>query len=68
MSKRLVVTYGDVTIYDDVPDRVSWQEDSSGRIRIEAGKRTSRSGLSEQQKQALANGLRKALSERSTKT
>lgn len=36
MSKRLVITYGDTTIYDDTPDKFSWQE-SGDSIEVKAG-------------------------------
>lgn len=36
MSKRLVITYGDTTIYDDTPDKFSWQE-SGGAVEVKAG-------------------------------
>lgn len=37
MSKRLVVTYGDVTLYDDTPEQFSWRETGSGSIEVKAG-------------------------------
>lgn len=36
MRKRLVITYGDVTLYDDEPEQFSWQE-TGDAIQVKAG-------------------------------
>jgi hypothetical protein len=36
MAKHLTITYGDVTLYDDVPEHFKWEE-SNGSITIVAG-------------------------------
>lgn len=38
MSRRLTITYGDLTLYDGEPAEFSWQE-SSGGIAVKAGQK-----------------------------
>jgi hypothetical protein len=36
VGKRLTITYGDVVLYDDEPEKVSWSESDNG-ITVKAG-------------------------------
>lgn len=38
-GKRLIITYGDAILYDDVPERFTWRENDDGGIKVEAGPR-----------------------------
>lgn len=57
MSKRLTITYGGITIYDDEPGQFSWSEAASGGIKLEAGPQRQKPavGLVEQLTTGLTN-------------
>lgn len=59
MNKRLTITYGDVTLYDEIPEAFNWQE-SDGRIRIEAGT-PAVNPLGQMVQKAMANNANKRL-------
>lgn len=37
MAKRLKITYGDTTLYDDEPENFTWRETAAGAIEVKAG-------------------------------